>query len=718
LIILFSLLALFAITGLPSGVDSWWDGFPWSQRTETFLWAIIIPFFLIIGRRFLSFPKVAFFLFLLLLFKVFLALNAPAGGWSIRIYETPEAAQKGVWEKTYTTLWKKGVSDILSQPYNDFYDFPMEWLNRYNDFPDNPNNPETKRLKTRPVVQIWGFANLPPNSSLALAASGLGKGSAQANDMNGRTWDIPILENSTQIESINLNNLPKGKIKVTGELYYGSIKNPQWSLCPIIIGPGEKNYIPFNQGILWQTEEGIHLSQTQYVVLKILAKAIDISLVLFLLFWCGWIVVVLWKQGLLDIAILLTACSTIFLTFVLKKIYPDPLDFLSKGIVIGFIGLIFFGWRKARGPNCWEGKTGVIVLLTAGIGLLSYFSLLWRGGSGKMTLFSMGDDWLAYQNYARHIILNKDFWHSQNPILAAMPFYRYIVALFHVFFGQSVLSLKFLDVWSVIAASAIIASLGRYFKLSLHFALLGSLIYLFHELGDRFSYWIGSGLQEHVAMFFLMLTCWILIRAKGLLSIVYAGLVASIGFWLRFDHFFVIGSTFFLRVGASGGSFLFVYRDGFKVLKKRWKEAGVFLAILFLSLGLVFFRNWIFGGQFVLISSRSLNYYLHHSFYFNLKGIFTLLSAYTDAFSWSAVTLWSGTVIGIIALFVRVGPLQGYPISLGLILFCTILPYFLVWDTAYPPRMSVHLLPLASLSISVFLYHTWHWIKLRNEIIS
>ena len=59
----------------------------------------------------------------------------------------------------------------------------------------------------------------------------------------------------------------------------------------------------------------------------------------------------------------------------------------------------------------------------------------------------------------------------------------------------------------------------------------------------------------------------------------------------------------------------------------------------------------------------------------------------------------SGTLVGLMALVLHRKPLLNFPISLGVALLGLLAPYFFLDITAYAPRFSIHLLPLALLSL-------------------
>ena len=71
--------------------------------------------------------------------------------------------------------------------------------------------------------------------------------------------------------------------------------------------------------------------------------------------------------------------------------------------------------------------------------------------------------------------------------------------------------------------------------------------------------------------------------------------------------------------------------------------------------------------------------------------------------SFATMVLLPGTFIGFVALIWRPNCLRGFPMAIGCALIGVFLPYVFFGNPGYPGRYSIHLLPLALLSIMVVL---------------
>jgi hypothetical protein len=243
--------------------------------------------------------------------------------------------------------------------------------------------------------------------------------------------------------------------------------------------------------------------------------------------------------------------------------------------------------------------------------------------------------------------------------------------------------------------------------------VLGSLAYLYLSLGSVFSWLLGSGLQEYAGLLFLMLAGLAVFKGKdrGIWQILGAGCLAAVGLLLRLDHLGCLTVLVLLILEPNEGSIINTWRQWHKKLMDQHSKLLLYWCFLVAALMTVLVRNWLLGGNLTLKEVSGLKF-LTHDFLGNLKGIPILLSAQEQGISSAGWFLWTGTIIGILALFLRPGPLRSYPLGLGLTLADTVVPYFYVRINAYTPRFSVHLLPLAIISLCVFIQHFWVWLRL------
>jgi hypothetical protein len=693
---------------LPSGVNAWFNGLPWAGALETIALALVIPFFLLTGRNFLSTLSVPLVLSFLLFLKIILFITAPQAGWGIRVYASTESLKKNLWERTYTSIWQQSFSDMLERPLKTKQDFPIEWMNRYN---------RAQRDNPWIALETSGFVNLPRNARFLVLTQGATKGDWEVTHESGGNSKLPLVRTVEEAAAVNIQILPQGPLKVSGRLFYGA---GEWSLIPFLLWPDGRIEPAFNQDLLWRDKKGLLTPPLQSNIFWGLARVVDWGLLLFFTAWGIWTIGRYWRERQMPFILIGLSVLGIPLPWLIQQLsYPminDPTLRIYLAISVFLVGFGFISWSFSR-FDFWERQNkqlGILHLLIIGPGILTFFMIQWWPEIGRMTFFSLGDDWTTYQNMAREIVLGRDPWHRQNSVLVYQPLYRYFVGILHLFFGQSPVAQYLLDVWAVLGASGIIISLGLRMGLNPPFALMSSWIYLIPALGGAFRHHIGRGLQEPTAMLFIMLTAWVVScsRIEALKQALLAGFLAMIGFWLRMDHLGVLAGLGLLIITHPSGSISAAWMGFIKNLLTYWKWIAVFLFLLLMAFVSIPLRNWVFGGKWVFTDPNNLNILWCNTWICALKNFQKLLLAQDTQVPFtsriisilSALILLSGTLFGLLALFWRKGPLAYFPLSLGIALAGLLFPYLWVKVVAYPPRFSIHLLPLASLSLSILLF--------------
>lgn len=710
LYLMVSLLSLVGIFILPSGVECIFDGLPWSNKAEVLVLIGITPFLLIVGWKFLNRRMVAAGLMLLFGIKVFLAILAPASGWSLRIYENPQTFEKGLWEKSYEGVWRPGISGLLDHPFKEQRDFPLEWINRYNN--------EAKRAAARPVVEFWGQARLPEGWGLGLAAKGNVKSNVWTEDRQGRKTLIPVIDDINQAGNLNPKILPKSELDIRGQISYGGFLAGEWGFIPVLVNDEGEISPVFGKGILWRGKSGLNTGEFALSIFRWLAWAVVAGIILFLIWWTVWIVKELIAQGVMDLCLAVIIGLQMAAPFVFQAWNFNRQDSLILGLSLVLFLLLVHTWQRERKGHSWSQRIGLVVLLSVGPAIQLFYFSSWWPEAGQMAFFSVGDDGLTYQDFARKIVLGGDPWQRfTDPVFSRQPLYRWLVAIGHIFFGQSNLSLRLLDVWAVIATACISVSLSWRLGVTPFLGILGSYLYLKLNLDPEFFWLIGSGLQEYSALLFLMLAGWALLKGKdrSLWMIGGAGCLAALGLWLRLDHLGCIVGLGLLMIDFDKGKAPTTWHRWMNRLKRQCVPLTMYWGLLILAFLTVIARNWIFGGKMALQEAGYLEW-LSRDFQSNLSGVRILLSAREQGLSQAGWVLWGGTALGITAIFLRRGPCRYYPISLALTLAAIIAPYFLVLVNAYTPRFSVHLLPLTIISLCVFCQHLC--VCLRRTVMS
>jgi hypothetical protein len=736
------ILFLVLIIALPSGVPALFDGLPWTGRFESLVVVIFIPFLLILGWKFLSIRICTILLALVLGFKVFAFIVFPSGGLLIKVKPSfpseklywnagycqyvkfdssgnPSPANRvpdncehhqsfsykeGGWVETFATIWNQDASGILTKPWTRKREFPLDWTIRF---------PIEEFDNLNPTLLIEGTLILPKGNKFALVAEGLEGGNLIAKNIDNQSF---ILQPAKNLEEATLQQyqLPIGeRWQISGEIEYSG---KDWSLIPLLVGENGQVSSSLGRDTLWQGDSVFFMSTGKIQFYKYLSWVVDISICVFFLIWAFWTARFQIQEQVLTLPLALfsffAASLPIVLSsqlaYILNLVHmPDYTTVSHLGIFTTITGAGFLLWSYFREDyRCFKpDRIGRTILMLFGPAMLFFFVGRWWLEIGQWTwAYIVPNDWDSYQYFARRIIVGGQWLDGGESALMGREFYPYVVAILHGLFGQTVFAQHMLDAWSVLGASVLLALLAIKFRLSSFTAYITSIAFLMAYLIGSFRYHIGRSMSETTAMIFMLLTAWFLFKARegGVTRIVLATIFGVLGYWSRQDHLGVIAGLAFLYLepvtGARGGWMKYWER-----FKYNWRVVAIYWAGgLFFGVFLLCLRNWFIGVGFRL-SGPSPNFgdsdliMLLKSFYLLLTG-----NMWPHFPSIAGLVISFGTLVAVMSLVMRGKLFLSFPISIGVSILGLLVPYLLVKIWSYPPRFSIHLLPLALLSLMVF----------------
>jgi len=698
-----AVLSLFMFLGvmiLPSGVEAGFDGLSWSQPLEYLALAVAFPFLTLFAWRFLCRRAVIITLAALLALKLALAFYAPRSGWNMYVYASPETMAQGRWQRTYTTLVYPYVSEVFRSPLYHRLEFPIEWKTVY--------GYETERPYLG--VALTGFLRLPPDARLAIVATGLEDGWAKAAAASGEEWEIPVVGSLESAAQTSYETLPSAVARVNALLVYGE---GNWSLQPVFVFADGTLGDLHGRGVMWQTMDGALMPQWAGMALRTVGRVIDVVLIAFLLLWLIWGLRQRMLRRELDHALILFAIMGCWMPHILKSVFPSKSAVPVLGVSLLITGALLILWLLWRLRGSLTSEAGaralpMVALLVLGAPLLFFYAASLDSEAGRIQIYTSGSDPLTYQVFARQIFVEGDLWHRADAVYAYQPLYRYLVGLLHLLFGQSSAAQNMLDVWSVVGAMMALVSLGGWLRIAPVFSLAGAVLYLAIGWLTPFNILLGAGMQEYAAMLFVMLTAWSAGQRAflGWRKILLTSLCGVCGLLLRNDHLGVLGAAALLAIEPVQGGLRRAWAALFWGAIKQWKMVFIPGAAILSGLLLQALRNYLLGGVFVVNQTQNTTSGWYHRIGERIGGVLLILNSGLSAEFFSpglvfvALVLWAGTLAGTIALVWRRGALARYNLSLAIMLFALLLPYLFFKPTATPPRWSIHLLPLAALSLS------------------
>ena len=684
-----------ACLALPSGPRHWFDGLPWSNGPEVMAALVLIPLLLLLDRGFLRRRLSLALLLGLLIAKLILAVWAPASGWTLRAYATPKALAAGAWEPTFESLWQPRGSGRLQGPLWEGGDLPLAWQAR-----KRISQPE--RIGEPMILEVEGYARLPQGAGLALAAGGASRGSFTATDEQGTAWELPVAPGLAELPGADSGVWPRGKVRVRAVIAYDSRPWQDWSLIPALVGPGGGVSPLKDNGVLWQGRQGLDMSSSSLGLFSVLARLFDGGLLLFLAGWGIWAIGSVQNRGIASPALLTGSALGLALPWILRGLGLDLNTALILGLGAPLGAWIWLAARNARLAGAWSPDLGRLMLLGVGPGLLGFFLISWWPQAGQATLLSYGDDFGVYQLYAHKMVVEGDWWLRYMQFLHFQPLYPYIAALLHVLFGQSMLAQGLLDVWAALGAAALLPVLTHRLGGSVAWGLAAALFYLAAELGPDFTWHIGRGLQEHTAMLLLMLTAFAVSTAKGAWASAWtAGALAMLTYLLRQDYLGALAGLGLLAVSTRPGNGGRSWSGLLRGALAGWRWLLIYYLAILSGALMVLLRNKFIGGRFVLTNPGHIDHLLGTTNWLHSMAVILCMVPTPVYHSYVALVLMPGTALGLAAIFWRRWPLAGYPLALGLTLAGLLAPYLILAPYAYEPRMSVHLLPLAALSLAL-----------------
>jgi hypothetical protein len=249
-------------------------------------------------------------------------------------------------------------------------------------------------------------------------------------------------------------------------------------------------------------------------------------------------------------------------------------------------------------------------------------------------------------------------------------------------------------------------------------AFVASYVYMIINLVGAFRYHIGRSLVEQHAMIFMMLAGWYLYRARegGMHRVFIATFFGILGYWTRQDHLIAVAGLALFAFepvsGPTGG-----WKGYWDRIKANWQRLAVFWGGGILSVLAICFRNWWLGGDFYPAGPSAVGTAIglyplpETSFYTILTG-----DHWNVLPSISSIILIPGTFAAWIALVWRPKLLRDYPLSIGTTIVGIFAPYTVIWFGAYAPRFSIHLLPLAIISVVFILNNGFCGFKLPSKL--
>jgi hypothetical protein len=685
----FFLLLFLSIFFIQSGYSVFFDGLPWLNNIEVVTTCLFIPIILIFKRG--LFKNFNIKVLIIFFFSIKLILIAfPKNGISFKQYLNEESLKNDNFIKTYDSFWNNNYSSIQTSDWNSKKNFPIDWdytsiSNLQNDQKIFKDIEDFNKLKL--IYKIKFFLNLDSSYNFNYNTIGLQKESS----LKYRKVDSP----DWSFLNFNQKNfLEKGIYEFEGLLY---MSGADWSLQSEIYDLNNKKIDFPYQKIFYEKKDN------NYFLLKInffqyLSFFLDFSLVFFLLYLVFENFIKKFFIYFLSIILLIL---TLFSNYLISFFYKDI--FGSLGIVISLL-LLFLYYLFDKNKQKYHSLYDFFIVIFPSFFIfffLKFFYLL-----NVYTFLDPGNDWVAFENFSREIVVSGKWLEAGELVFWFRPGMRYIFAFNHILYGKTVFSVFFLDAWFLLGIVFYFIKILRLLDIDTKLSLITGLLLMVIYLGDNFRWLIGRGLQEWLAAFLLFLSIYLILKLKYSKTfksmLIFIILISVIHSWLREEHIFIIlSSIFFYNLSYSNNC---IFRDIIKFIKVNYKILLIYFFFTTVGFLLLFVRNYYLGGKTGLDHPT----FTHISGPYNSIIKFWVL--FTGTQHWSSnfprlysVFLFFGLFIAILSLINTKIYKRINNFAVVISIFALYFPYVFTSNVGYPPRFSIHFLPLSIMICLLYL---------------
>jgi hypothetical protein len=323
---------------------------------------------------------------------------------------------------------------------------------------------------------------------------------------------------------------------------------------------------------------------------------------------------------------------------------------------------------------------------------------------GRFRLYEVGNDYWMFQRFAYRIVMQGYWLEGGSPVFWFQPFYRWIVGVLHLVFGDSSVGEVYWDGACVLAMALFAFHVTKVFA-GFRWGIAAAVTTLaVFALGTTWRY-LGLGLSEISSAGLLYLAALVALHSRhgNWRAAIAAGILATVAFYVRLNNLpMALAVAAFALPTAIPASAAFP--PSVWMPRTSWLTVAAVCATL--CAGLVFFawRTWYYTGVFSVFYGTQ-RYRL--SVWQPGMPLPTYLSAIRSSvmmvltmhdpprFDPHALPILAGAGVSLLAM-ARVPRLRDVP--LGLVLFCLagISGSLVARGEAYPGRFSIHLIGVTS----------------------
>lgn len=349
----------------------------------------------------------------------------------------------------------------------------------------------------------------------------------------------------------------------------------------------------------------------------------------------------------------------------------------------------------------WRGA-----VLLFGVPWLAIFAVRSIPQVGHFTMFSQGDDWLTFQQFAHRIFMQGYWLQGGQATFWYQPLYRWTTGVLHLAFGDSSVGDLYWDTFGLLIGALFAYEVTNRVAGFRAGVIAGTLTLATLTLGPNW-YLIGRGLSEISGSAWVFLSALSLMRARSgsVPNALLAGFFSVLAFYTRLNHLpLVIALVVLLWPETVLAGTWTDWRALWRGLPKR--PALIYLSCLVTGVTLFAARTWHYTGQFSVFAGTTRGY--------NGTGLGTTVGSMSSGAAWRSaiesvmmivtvqdpprfdprsLLVVSGVCLSALGLM-RVPVARRLPLGLALACLAAIAGGLVARGIAYPGRFSIHLIPL------------------------
>jgi len=662
---LWAMLAAIALLW-PDRIGGPLDGIPLDRAAEAIIVGAVVPALLALQPQFLRTSFARGCIVLLLVWKAAAAMMFVQDGWCVRFdpgrpLAKDAAGAPHTWD--VRADWRAAdpvCSAVMTRSYHHFGEFPVWFFN------------------LPPPSESWPIAeDRPPGATTGMRIRGFLHARSAGRLRIDSDPSVPI---SAQIDGHPI----AGEALVTPGLHIVAIDatliGKRWRLVPL-----------WNDEEVWGhvTTTVDYPSRFDLIVRPwigwiplLVASALLLAWLAAAIAWVGDAGVLAWTAGASVVIGSLVAVHRID---------------LARWAIAALAAAVF-----VPVPTRLRNLRGAFVIV--GVPWMTFVLVSSAPTVGKWILYNVGSDHWMYQRFAYRIVMQGYWLEGGSETFYFQAFYRWIVGILHLVFGDSSVGEWYLDGASLLVGGLLSFRIARTFA-GFRWGIAAAVMTLAVFVLGTAREFLGQGLADisSAGMLSLAALCAMRSRHGQAMPAIAAGVLATLAFYTRLNNLIVaFGVAVFalpLRLPVSAA-----IRPAAWWSRVSWRTALIVPATL--ALGLLFFmwRTWHYTGVFSMFHGtsgyRQGNWQPGLPFVTVVgRVVHSVMVVLTvndpPRFDVYALPVLAGAVAAVLSLC-GVPRLRTLPLAAVKFFFAAIAGAFLAYSPPYPGRFSIHVMPVAS----------------------